>query len=119
MLGACHESVSDRAEREASEYTRKYCPTPVQNFQRTDSLVYNRESNTYIYYCTFFDQLDDAAVVSKIRRQLDEGLKKGIRENTSLKVYKDADFNFLYVCRSAKNPSQVLYKEEISPKDYR
>ena len=109
LLGACHESLQDRAEREAKEYTRKNCPTPVNNFQRTDSIVFDRATNTYHYYCSF---------TGKVRGELYEGLRNGIKESTSLKAYKEAGFNFSYTCRSAKDPRQVLYKETFTEGDY-
>ena len=40
LLSGCHENMEKRAQREAREYTEKYCPTPVQNFTRTDSVVF-------------------------------------------------------------------------------
>ena len=30
-LAACHESIEDRAEREAREFTRRFCPTPTKD----------------------------------------------------------------------------------------
>ena len=38
MLCGCHESMEQRAQREAREFTKKYRPTPVQNNFRTDSV---------------------------------------------------------------------------------
>lgn len=39
---ACHhETIEERAAREAKEYTQKMCPTPVVNFTRTDSMVFD------------------------------------------------------------------------------
>ena len=118
LFGACHESLQDRAEREAKEYTRKNCPTPVNNFQRTDSISFDRSTNTYHYYCSFTGKLDDKAVIEKIRGELHDGLRKGIRESTSLKAYKEAGFSFTYTCRSAKDPRKVLYKETFTARDY-
>ncbi|SFF91601.1 hypothetical protein [Prevotella sp. KH2C16] len=118
LFGACHESLQDRAEREAKEYTRKNCPTPVNNFQRTDSIAFDRTTNTYHYYCSFTDKLDDKTTVEKIRGQLHDGLRKGIKESTSLKAYKDAGFSFSYTCRSAKDPKTVLYEETFTAQDY-
>lgn len=118
-LTACHESLADKAEREAREYTRKNCPTPVNNFQRTDSLVFDRKSETYYYYCSFTGVLDDATVVNKVSHQLDDGILRGLREAPSLKAYKEAGFSFAYVCRSEKDPSKVLYKRVFTAKDYK
>ena len=53
LFVSCHESLEERAEREAREYTERNCPTPVVNFSRTDSVRFDREARNYIYYCSF------------------------------------------------------------------
>ncbi|MCH4148257.1 MAG: hypothetical protein LKG25_00090 [Prevotella sp.] len=118
IFSACHESLEDRAAREAKEYTQRYCPTPVNNFTRTDSVVFEKPTRTYHYYCTFSDKLDDAKIINVNRSQIREGLLKGIKESTDIKAYKEAGFIFEYTCRSAKNPSQILFDDKFSEKDY-
>ena len=62
-LTACQKSLEERAEQEAREYTRKYCPTPIDNFSRTDSMVFDKANRTYIYYCTLTDQMDNKEII--------------------------------------------------------
>lgn len=59
LLCSCHENMEKRAQREAREYTEKYCPTPVQNYTRTDSVVFDIDTKTYHYYCSITGDLDD------------------------------------------------------------
>ena len=33
LLTSCHDSLEDRAEKEAKKYTERYCPTPVSRAQ--------------------------------------------------------------------------------------
>lgn len=113
LFSACHETLADRAEREAREYTQRNCPTPVVNFTRTDSVGFDRKSNTYLYYCSFVDAFDDENVISKNRRQIHDGLYEAISTNMGLKVYVEAGFSFTYIVRSGKNPSKILYKDTI------
>ena len=113
LFSACHETLADRAEREAREYTQRNCPTPVVNFTRTDSVGFDRKSNTYLYYCSFVDAFDDENVISKNRRQIHDGLYGAISANMGLKVYVEAGFSFTYIVRSGKNPSKILYKDTI------
>ena len=47
MLASCHESIEERAQREAREFTERYCPTPVVNYTRTDSVAFDMKSKTY------------------------------------------------------------------------
>ena len=109
MLTACHESLEKRAEREAKEYTAKYCPTPVTNYTRTDSVVFYPETKTYHYYCSFVD---------KNRQLIDDMLLKSIIESTSLKPYKEAGFSFAYTCHSDKEPQKVLFETKYTKKRY-
>jgi hypothetical protein len=119
LLSACHESLEDRAEREAREYTEKFCPTPVVNYQRTDSTVFDKSTRTYICYCSFTDKLDDAALISRAKADIHKGLLQSIRNNTPLKNYKEAGFNFSYIIYSTKERNKVLYQDKFSPKDYK
>lgn len=110
LLTGCQKSIEDRAEQEAKEYTRKFCPTPVQNYCRTDSLVFDRESRTFLYYSTLTGFMDDAERIGKNSDEITEGLQRSLRESTTLKLYKDAGFGFRFVIRSEKNPQEILYE---------
>ena len=118
MLCGCHESMSKRAEREAKEYTQKYCPTPIQNCTRTDSVVFDSRTNTFIYYCSIFDQLDDKAVFDMNRSRITEGLISNLKENTQLRAYKKEGFGFKWILTSAKNSKTVYYNQLFTAKDY-
>ena len=91
-LAACHESMEKRAQREAKEYTAKYCPTPAVNYTRTDSVVFYPETKTM--------------------------LLKSIIESTELKPFKEAGFTFAYTCHSDKNPQKVLFETKYTKKRY-
>ena len=118
-LTACQKSMEDRAEAEARAYTQKYCPTPVYNFTRTDSLVFDRTSRTFVYHCSLTDEMDDSTVISQNSEKLRNGLLQSIRESTNLRVYKEAEFSFRYLVRSAKNPQQVLFDATFKQEDYK
>ena len=118
LLACGHESLEDRASREALEFTKKYCPTPVSNNTRTDSVVFYKSTKTYTYYCSFFGMFDDSNVINRVSVKIREGLSKGIIDNTNLKVYKDAGFNFEYVCFSTQFPKKVLFRAIFTKKDY-
>lgn len=107
-LVACQESMEERAAREAYNYTRKFCPTPFVNCIRTDSVVFDGRTRTYLYYCTFGDVLDDSEVISANRQKVEDILRSSIRQSTTMKQYVEAGFHFRYICRSEKSPSVVL-----------
>ena len=95
---SCHESLEKRAQREAREYTERNCPTPWDNNDvRTDSVGFDIDSRTYIYYCSVRGKADS---------------------NPNLKAFKEAAFSFAYILRSHKDAKQVLFSITITPKDY-
>lgn len=120
VLTACHqETLAERAQREAEEYTEKMCPTPPQNGVITDSLVFDIKTNTEIYYVTFTGDLDNAEIINKVSDDLRKGMLDIIRNNPSMQAYKEAGFRFSYVCRSEKERGRILIKMDFGPKDYK
>lgn len=107
-LLSCQESLQDKAERQAWDYTRKYCPTPPINHIRTDSITFDRKSNTYNYYCSFTDFLDDQEIINSNQSKIKDVLRGSVSESASMKPYLDAGFHFQYICHSEKDPKKVL-----------
>jgi hypothetical protein len=105
---ACQESLEDRAEREAREYTRKFCPTPSVNYTRTDSVVFYKSTRVYTYYCSFTDAMDNKDIIDQNKEQITESLRSVIKNSTTMKPYLDAGFKFRYVCHSSEEPTKVL-----------
>lgn len=119
VLTSCHqETMAERAQREAKEYTEKMCPTPPQNGVITDSLVFDMKTNTEKYYVTFTGDLDNAEVINKVSAELRKGMLDIVRNNPSMKAYKDAGFRFSYICRSEKDRNKILIEMNFGPKDY-
>jgi len=98
LLCSCHESLEKRAQREAREYTEKYCPTPEQNYTRTDSVVFDINTKTYHYYCSVTGILDDKKIFDNNRQKLTEA--------------------FQWTLRSDKNKNVVYFDKRYTPKDY-
>lgn len=119
LFASCHESLEQRAEREAREYTEKYCPTPTVNYVRTDSIAFDKATLTYKYFCTFSDRMDNAQLVKQNENQLRTALLSALRENTNIKVYKEAGYKFSYTMYSQKHPSEILFTATYGPKDYK
>lgn len=119
LLTACHESLEDRAAREAREYTQKNCPTPVINNIRTDSLTCDKATRTIGYWYTMCGTADNAEQVKAQHEKLKDILLEGLKASTQLKIYKDAGFNVRYVYHSQKAPRQVLLDATFSKKDYK
>ena len=106
MSSCHHDSLEDRAEKLTKDYTERYCPTPVQNMQRTDSITY-----------TLSGKADDAKIIAKNKGKLNKELLRQLKDNTSYKVFKEAGFNFHYVFRSQAN-GKVLLESNFTKKLY-
>ncbi len=113
FLTACHESLEQRAAREAREYTERNCPTPVINYSRTDSVKFEIDKRNYVYYCSFVDKYDDQDLIGNFRKDISAGLYDEISSNTGMKRYIDEGFTFTYIVRSDKNPSLILFQDTI------
>ena len=118
MLCGCHESLEERAQREAREYTAKYCPTPEQNHTRTDSVTFDIESRTYHYYCSVTGDLDDQKVFDENNKKIADLLLNSVKENTGFKAYKAEGFSFRWTLRSDKDKKTVYFDKRFTPKDY-
>lgn len=118
-FASCHHAtLEDSAEKMAQEYTERYCPTPTNNMQRTDSVTFNRTGHTFNYYYTLIGDADNNEAVNKVSKQIESTLLTELRENTSLKVFKDAGYSFRYVFRSQSNKN-ILWEHTFTAKAYR
>lgn len=118
-LGSCkHDTLEDRAEKEAKAFTERYCPTPVQNMQRTDSVTFDRSTLTFNYYYRLNGAADDSQAVNKVRSELKDALRNELISNTGSKGYKDKGYNFHYVIHSEKT-KKILFEVTFTPKDYK
>ena len=95
LLCSCHESIEKRAQREAREYTERNCPTPVLNYMRTDSVVF--EMNRKLIVDNFMKQID---------------------ESTSLRAYKQEGFNFALTLHSGKDSKVKFFDKVYTPEEY-
>lgn len=119
FLAGCHRTtLEDLAANTASEYTERNCPTPVQNCQRTDSVTFSRDTHTFSYYYSLSDKLDNPVVIERYKKQIVATILCGLKENTSLKEYKEAGYNFRYVMRSSST-GNVLVDKMFTQKDYK
>lgn len=119
MAVSCQESLEDRAARELKEYTEKNCPTPVVNDQQMDSASFERESRTLRFYYKLYDKSDSKALFAQHGKDIRKQILNELKNSTSTKSYKDADFNYRYTYRSASNPNTILLDVKFTSKDYK
>lgn len=115
-LISCQESLDDRCEREAREYTKKKCPTTLAENIVLDSMVFHKGTHTLQYYYTIGGPLDDKTLIkgTEIRKTLLEQL----RNTVSLKSYKEAGYSFAYTYWSASKRGEKLAEYTFTQKDY-
>jgi hypothetical protein len=115
-LVACHhDTIEDRAAKEAKEYTERYCPTPPINGQRTDSIAFDRSKRTLIYYYTLVGKADAPEIIKENKKKLLQSIRQQVMEDTRNKAYKDAGFKFRYIYRSEKT-GEILLEETVAGK---
>lgn len=117
-MTACSESLENRAAREAKEFTQKYCPTPEINNERTDSTTFDKDTRTFTYWRTLTGKADNKAVIDANKNKLNGVLLEAVKNNPSMKIYKENGFNFHFVYRSAKDKS-ILIETTFGEKEYK
>ena len=116
LFSACQESLEDRCERDAKEYTRKHCPTAIDENTVIDSLVFERATHTIHYYYKLTGVADEEQAIKD--SDAANVLKQGLKNATAVKVYKDAKYRFAYTYRSSKDPKKILLDVVFTDKDY-
>jgi ADP-ribose pyrophosphatase YjhB (NUDIX family) len=66
MFTACQESLEDKCERDSKEYTRKHCPTAIDDYTIIDSLTFDRATHTIHYYYRLTGVADEEKAIKEI-----------------------------------------------------
>ena len=85
VLTACHESLEEKAAREAEEFTRKNCPMKISEYIVNDSMAYEKDTRTIHYYYTIKGRADTTAIYTP---KIKEELIKGVKDAMSLNLEK-------------------------------
>lgn len=120
LLASCTESFSDRCRREAKEYTERECPRLEHQYVIMDSMTYSDDPQGFTYHYRFTEALLDsgATIDPELLEQLGEHIRQGLRQNITLKTYKERDFTFTYRYLSARSDS-LLFQVSFGPEDYK
>jgi ADP-ribose pyrophosphatase YjhB (NUDIX family) len=117
LFVACQESLEDRCQREAKEFTEKSCPRHIDTEIVLDSMTFEKESHIIGYCYTLQGSLDNPLRVDK--EKFREALLLEVKNSTNLKLYKDANYSFRYTYYSEKNSGTKLFEATFREKDYR
>ena len=113
-----HTTLADRAAKDAQDFTERYCPTPVQNMQRLDSITFDRATLTLCYHYQLSGSADNLDAIKLVRGKIKKALLEDLKNDTRVKTYKDAGYNFRYIFYSEKSKS-VLMEEKFSKNNYK
>ena len=116
LLTACQETLEERCEREAREYTEKKCPALITENVTIDSMTFNKSSHTTTYYYTLDGVLDNAEALKE--HDLKGMLLKELKNSTETLLYKEAGYNFRYVYFSTQKKGTKLFEATFRKKDY-
>ena len=117
LFVACQESLEDRCQREAKEFTEKSCPRHIDTEIVLDSMTFDKDSHTIGYCYTLQGSLDNPQRVDKDR--FSEALLLEVKNSTNIKLYKDAGYSFRYTYYSEKNSGTKLFEATFRENDYR
>ena len=116
LLASCQETLEERAEREAHDYTEKHCPAPIAYQVTMDSMTFDKASYTFAYHYMLSGTLHDSATINQNDPR--EMLLQQVKNSTNLKIYKDAGYAFRYVYHSEKSKA-TLFDVTFEQKDYK
>jgi len=117
-LTACHDNIEDRAARELDEYTRKNCPMKMSDNVSLDSMCYDRATRE-LRYCYTLTGNADTTMAPDLAQEQREVLVNNVRNEPSLKAYKDEGLGFRYTYYSQKNRGSVIFDCLVGEKDYK
>ena len=110
-----HETILERAERDAREVTEKHCPMPL-NEEGTlilERINFYKDTRTWCQ-----DFLLDATPDMIEQINMRDVLLEELKNMPSYKPYMDGMFIFQYVYCDMNNPNDTLINVKLTPKDY-
>ena len=116
FLTSCQESLEEQAARAQREFTEKNCPMQLTSTIILDSCSFEAESHTMCYYYQLLGEMDnDGNLNTRMMRQM---LVERLKNELSMRVFKEAGYNFRYQYYSQRHPGQILFETTITKKDY-
>lgn len=118
ILAACTESFEDRCSREAREFTEKQCPRLVDQCVILDSMTYETSPQGFTYHYHVTGELDNPELLQgEAVENIIDKMRQSLRENISLKTYKEhgLTFTYRYISGSTLEP---FVTASFGPEDY-
>ena len=116
LFSSCQESLEDKCAKEAADFTRKKCPSKIDENTEIDSMTFDKATHTLAYWYTLIGKADNPELFKRVN--LRKSLVEQIKNSTSMQAYKDAGYSFRYVYRSNKE-NKIYFDATIARKDYK
>lgn len=116
MMVSCQQSLDDKCAKEAAEFTRKKCPTRIDEYTQIDSMTFDKSTHTLAYWYKLTGKADNPELFKQ--NDMRKTLVSQIKNSTTLQAYKDAGYSFRYVYVSEKE-KKVYFDATVSKKDYK
>lgn len=120
MITACQENFDNRCQREAKEYTQRFCPQKMDENITLDSTTYDKGSRTYRYYYSIDKNANTASIRAQLKSRENDFRSKLLLmliNSVQLKPYKDKGINFEYIYTYTDESSPFI-KIHFSHNDY-
>ena len=108
-ITSCQENFDNRCQREAKEYTQRFCPQKMDKYITLDSTTYDKKIKTYCYWYSITKNTYTESIRTQLKSQEADFRSKLLLmliNSVQLKSYKDNGINFEYVYK---------YSDEQSP----
>ena len=119
LLSSCQEKKADFFERDAREYTEKYCPQPCGDGITTlDSIVYEKEGvgTLKMFYSLTMTDAEHEKMMNVLGELGDANLSI-LRSSVILAKHKEAGMDFKYIYYDTNHGGKVA-EYHFTKKDY-
>ncbi len=109
-LTSCHKQTFDeRVLSDVENFNKKEAPKRADEVTILDSLQYDVESKTVIYFHTLEGNADNEELLTEyVKKKQYEGLLKNLKGSIQLKPYKEQGLNFEYRYYSKKSGKLIM-----------
>ena len=115
---SCTESFEDRCRREAKEFTDLQCPRLVDKHIMLDSMTDEANPQGFVYHYRVTGELDNPDILTdEALAPIIEAMLKNLRENISLRLYKERGLTFTYRYLS-DSTGEPFVNVSFGPEDY-
>lgn len=120
LFFSCQEKRNDRFEREAKEYTERYCPKQLDQLTTLDSMVYVLDAdagNLIQYYTLNLTDEQRVELMDKLGEIGDQNLRI-VRNSVLFAKQKEAGVCFSYIYYDAATGNKIA-EYHFTPQNYK